>query len=446
MAFPAEIFRSYDIRGFLAEVTPELARAVGVAMVEKKGARTVVIGRDMRETSPELMAAAIKGVTSMGGNVIDIGMCTTSMFNFAVSSLPGVDLGVMVTASHNPAAYNGIKVNMATSQPVPGKELKGMVEETEGTRETEGTSGTVRTENVLGAYLKKCHELAGPLSLNGAKIVLDYGNGMGATSIRPLLASCGATIIELYPEPDARFPNHEANPAVEENLADLKAAVLREHADLGIAFDGDVDRLKVVDERGQSVATDLTLALVARELLRDAPGASVVVTMNISRSTHEGIEEAGGKVIECPIGRTNVISEMIESKSLVGGEVSGHMMFRDFAYLECIDYAVLRVLGAWKRSGKKLSELIAPLDRYANSGEVNLEVHDKAGALVRIKERYAASAIEVSERDGIRCRFEDWWFIIRPSNTEPVLRLTVEAPTSDAMASKRDELVAIIRG
>jgi len=444
MAFPSEIFRSYDIRGKLDQVTPDIARAVGESLVRLEGAKTIVVGRDMRATSPELAAAAMEAIAGAGGNVIDIGMCTTSMFNYAIIQLSGVDIGMMVTASHNPADYNGIKVGRRDSRPVPGKELLEMVEKVGEEKRQMGQRGQVESKDLVVEYLD--HVLAGApkVDLSGAKIVIDYGNGMGVVSVRPLMERLGAVPVELYPEPDARFPNHEANPAIEETLHDLQAKVKEVGADLGIALDGDVDRVKFVDENGQSVQSDHLLALLAQTML--TAGDKAVLAMNLSRATHEAVAEAGGEVIEAKIGRTNIISEMLAGNAALGGEFSGHFMFRQFGSLECVDYAIVQVLTHWKESGKKMSELVAPFRRYANTGEINLEVHDKAGALARVKDAYAATAQEVSERDGIRCRFADWWFILRQSNTEPVVRLTVEANSQELLSEKRDELVKMIMG
>jgi phosphomannomutase len=442
MTFPEHIFRSYDIRGKLDEVTEEIAYQVGAAMVVKKGARTLIVGRDMRETSPALKAAVIRGITEMGARVIDIGECTTSLFNFAVSSTPEVDLGVMVTASHNPADYNGLKVSQATSQPISGKELLELVREEFPPAET---VGTVREEQVVDRYLEKALSLVDLPDLTGTKVVVDYGNGMGIVTVRPLLERLGVSVTELYPNPDARFPNHEANPAVEENLVDLQAAVKAQGADMGIALDGDVDRMKIIDENGVSVATDVSHAFLMHDVLTQAGGGKAVVTMNMSWATHDAVKRAGGEVVECMVGRTHVIRKMLEVGAEIGGEVSGHIMFKDFACLESIDYAIVRSLALWKTSGKKMSEIAAEFQTYANSGEVNREVEDKEAVLAAVENAFASEASDVNKEDGIRCVFEkEWWFILRKSNTEPVVRLTVEARTKELMEEKREEILSVM--
>lgn len=444
MDIPEHIFRSYDIRGKLNEVKPEIARSVASSAVIAEGAKKVIVGRDMRSTSEALAAAAIEGAVFAGADVLDIGLTTTSMWNFAVTSTPGVDLGIMITASHNPADYNGMKVSRASGMPISGKQMLAMVKEAPS---VEAARGSVSSYSVIEPYLKKCLSLASVPDMSGVKIVVDYGNGMGVVSVRELLKRVGVEAVELFPEPDATFPNHEANPAIEKNLAALKEAVVREGAALGIALDGDVDRMKIVDEKGATVATDHSHALLMGDLIRRAGGGKAVLTMNMSWATHDAVREAGGEILECPIGRTNVIAMMLEEGALIGGEVSGHIMFKDFASLEAIDFAILQFLALWKASGKSCSELVAPLRAtYGNSGEVNVEVENKDAVIKAVRASYEPQATETSTKDGVRCVFgRDWWFIIRPSNTEPVIRLTVEAMSLSAMEAKRDEILALMK-
>ncbi len=452
MPFSPSVFRANDIRGLLEEITPDLARQAGKAIVVKTGAKTVVVGRDMRSTSPELLVAAIDGITSMGASVVNIGMCTTSMYNFAVASRDDIDAGLMVTASHNPPEYNGIKMAMGNGYPLSGIDMKDLICETtfpspskgEGQGEVYG-AGSVAEFDLLPSYLDKCLDGIQPDAFAGMKIVVDYGNGMGALSVRPLLERLGATFSELYAEPDARFPNHEANPAKDETLADLKAAVLRENADLGIALDGDADRVAFVDDEGRTVRGDQTLALLAREMLATRPGASVVVAPNMGWATTDMIAESGGTCVEDKVGRTLVIKAMHASGAVLGGEVSSHFFFEETSNLEAVDYAIVRVLSLLKSTGGTFADLVRPLRRYVNSGEVNREVHDKAATMAAIEAKYAPIATKTNKLDGIRCDFDrDWWFIVRPSNGEPLLRLIVEAKTEDLMKEKRDEIVALM--
>ncbi len=439
MPFPQHIFRSYDIRGLLDEVTPEIAERVGAALVQKTGAKTVVVGRDMRATSPELSQAAMLGITKAGANVLNIGMCTTSMFNFGVSSRSDVDAGLMVTASHNPPEYNGIKMAYASGLPIPGKEIFALIQED---GRVADHVGIVATIDILSDYVNAAMANAELPNVSGTRVVVDYGNGMGAVSVRPLLERLGVDVVELYAEPDARFPNHEANPAKEETLADVKAAVVREGADFAIALDGDADRVGFIDNEGKSIGGDLMLAFLSADLLSREPGAAIVTSPNQSWITRETIEGNGGRVIECPIGRTHVIKAMQEQGASLGGEVSSHFFYKDFSCLESVDHTIVRVLGIWKRSGKTFADLVRGLRKYIGSGEVNVEVEHKEEMLKRLEERYAPQASFVNKLDGIRCEFDrDWWFIVRPSNTEPLLRLTVEAASRELMEEKRDELL-----
>lgn len=458
MPFSPSVFRANDIRGLLEEITPDLARQAGKAVVVKTGAKTVVVGRDMRSTSPELLVAAIDGITSMGANVVDIGMCTTSMYNFAVASRDDIDAGLMVTASHNPPEYNGIKMAMGNGYPLSGVDMRDLIcgpeivplAQVPPPHGEEGTgvvvvSGTVTDLDLLPSYLDKCLAGIEPNAFAGMQIVVDYGNGMGALSVNPLLKKLGATFTELYAEPDARFPNHEANPAKDETLDDLKAAVLRENADLGIALDGDADRVAFVDNEGKTVRGDQTLALLAREMLATRPGASVVVAPNMGWATTDMITESGGVCVEDKVGRTLVIKAMHASHAALGGEVSSHFFFEETSNLEAVDYAIVRVLSLLKSTGGTFADLVRPLRRYVNSGEVNREVHDKAATMAAIEARYAPIATRTNKLDGIRCDFDrDWWFIVRPSNGEPLLRLIVEAKSEALMKEKRDEIVALM--
>jgi len=442
MKFPDHIFRSYDIRGLLAEVTPELAKKVGQVLVQKTQAKTVVAGRDMRATSPELLVAAIQGLTEAGANVIDIGFCTTSLFNFCVSSFDNVEAGIMITASHNPAEYNGIKSCFGNGQPISGKDIREAVEQD---FVSVSEIGSVSKIDPVEDYLKKCLSTSDSPDLSGTKIVVDYGNGAGVVTVRSLLKKMNAEVIELYPEPDARFPNHEANPAKEETLNDLKAAVVREKAVLGIALDGDADRVVFIDNEGKNVPGDFMLALLAKEVLSKKSGAKIITSPNQSWSTFDAISENNGQILSAKIGRTNFVALMKEQKADLGGEVSGHFFWQEFSDLESVDYTIVRMISFWKKSGQTFADLVRPLRKFVNSGEVNLEIHDKELALKKLEENYVARATVVDRLDGIRCEFDrDWWFIARLSNTEPILRLTIEAKTEELMNEKKDELVKLI--
>lgn len=443
MEFNKEIFRAYDIRGLLDEVTPEIAHAVGVALVAKLGGKKILVGRDMRKTSPELSEALKDGVMKAGGDVIDIGLTTTSMFNWAVIA-EKADLGAMITASHNPAEYNGIKVAKSDGEPISGMEMYELVKDQDAP--VSDRQGTVLATEVRDNYIDAVLRAGKELNVAGAKLVVDYGNGMGAVTIRPLLERLGVSVTELYAEPDASFPNHEANPAKEETLVDLKKKIVETGADFGVAVDGDGDRIGFVDNEGVSLRGDQTLALLAESILRDHPGEKVVVAPNHGWAATRYIESHGGELVGDRIGRTFAIKRMRESNVAIGGEISSHFFYRDFNYLESIDYTLVLLLSIWKKSGKTFAELARPLRAFHNSGEVNFEIKNKQAALDLIKKTYAPGATVVNELDGIRCEFDDaWWFIVRPSNTEPLIRLTVEAKDEVILKEKLAELSSLLK-
>lgn len=440
-SFPAHIFRTYDIRGLLAEVTPEIAKKVGQALVHITGAKTVIVGRDMRETSPELAKAAIDGITSMGANVLDIGMCTTPLFGYSVRNLD-VQAGLMVTASHNPPEYNGMKFADKQGLPISGKK---MLPEMDKDFVFDGAVGTVSSTDALEQYLRDCLQWPGADGARGAKVIADFGNGMGAMTIRPLAEKLGIELIEMFAEPDARFPNHEANPAKEETLRDIQKKIVEERADFGIALDGDADRIAFIDNEGKTLNGDLALVTFAEDVLSRSPGARVVVSPNQSWTTMDTIRELGGELIESPIGRTLMIQKMVETDAAVSGEVSSHFFFKEFGCLEAPEHAFVRMLSIWKKSGKTFADFVRPLRKYANSGEVNFEIPDKEAVLELLRKTYVDGASSVNTMDGIRCDFgRDWWFIARPSNNEPLLRLTIEALSQDALHERVREMSSLL--
>jgi phosphomannomutase len=442
MKFPDHIFRSYDIRGLLNEITPELAERAGAAFAQKIKTKKIVVGRDMRATSPELMEAAIKGNLSVGTDVIDIGMTTTSLFNYAFSSLGGDTAGMMITASHNPAKYNGLKFYDNDNLPISGKTLGEIIDEEIVLASQPGN----RTKaDFLEEYLERCIVSANRPDLSGVKVVVDYGNGVGVLTVRDLLKKLSVEVVELYPEPDANFPNHEANPTKEETLSDLKAVVVKEKADLGIALDGDADRIMFIDNEGVVLRGDLLVSLLGKDLISIKPEAKIVITVNQSWTSWEEIEKLGQSPIVCPNGRTNTILAMKKENADFGGEVSGHIFFKEFSDLESVDYTIVKTLSVWKKSGQTFADLVRPLRRYFNTGEVNLEIENRDVVIKKFEDKYVSQATKVERMDGIRCEFNrDWWFIARLSNTEPILRLTIEAKTEDLMNEKKTELVKLI--
>jgi len=443
MAYPKKVFKAYDIRGLLEEVTEELAEDVGSALAHMTGSKTIVVGRDMRSTSPALAEAAIRGITARGVNVIDIGLCSTPIFYYAVTFLEGVQGGLMVTASHNPAEYNGIKLMDAEGMPMSGDDIYAAIQSMP--EAGEGELGTVEKRDVLDAYLDRVIELADLPDVSRFSLAVDYGNGMGALAMQPLLKRLGITATELYAEPDATFPNHQADPVQEKNLVDVKKLINEVKPDFGVAIDGDADRIGFLDEFAETIRGDLMLALFTEDLLKEKSGAGIAVAPNQTWAIFDAVEKYGGTLVETKIGHTNVSLGMKAVEAEIGGEISSHFFFKDFGYLESPEFALCLTLKKLVNAGEALSEIVAPLRKYSNSGEVNLEIDDKAGALEALKEKYTEQASKVNLLDGVRCDFgRDWWFIVRPSNTEPLLRVTVEAKNQELMQEKVEELVSFI--
>jgi phosphomannomutase len=442
MPIPTHIFRNYNIRGLLSEITPEVAQKAAQALIAITKAKKVIVGRDMRQTSPQLAQAAIDVFVAAGIDVKDIGMCTSSLYNFAVTSCNGEGVGFMVTASHNSAAYNGIKMAHQNGLPIAGTEVLARMHDELLLAEKKGAHTVC---SMLSQYLDACFAYAQPPRVQGTTIVIDYGNGMGALSMRPLCEKLGLNITELYADPDATFPHHEANPAKEETLTDLKKKVVEVGATFGVALDGDADRIAFVDNEGNSVAGDLTLALMAQYFFEKNPGGKVLYSVNASWAIEDAVLAAGGVPVPCPVGNTNIIKLMQERGGILGGEVSGHFFFPEFHNLESVDYAFLTVLGMWKRSGKTFADLVRPLRNYFNSQEMNYEVKDKDGAISAIKGAYESTATKCIAIDGLRYEFSrDWWILVRKSNTEPLIRVTVEAKSEELLEEKKEEVMGLL--
>ena len=447
-----KIFKAYDVRGVVPdELDSDAAFATGRAIARFLGEGPVVVGRDMRESGVELGRALKQGLCTEGLDVVDIGRVTTPIVYFATADLRAAG-GVMITASHNPGGYNGFKICRESARPVGIEtglaEIRdtalALVDETEAAA---SEAGRAREESVSERYVA---------SLLGAfperprlSVAIDCGNGIAGEALTGLLDALPLETTRLYFEPDGTFPNHEANPLVEENLRDLQQAVRDTRADLGIAFDGDGDRAVFVDERGDAVPADLMTAVFAdhlleRGLLGVAPGATIIYDLRSSRAVAETIERRGGKPLRCRVGHAFIKQRMRETGAAFGGELSGHYYFRLAGDYIADDGAaammlVLQVLAA---SGRPLSELWRPLRLYSQSGEVNREVPDVSATLARVRDAFPKG--EADELDGLTVSFPDWWFNLRPSNTEPLVRLNVEAPSEAAMVARRDEILAVI--
>ncbi len=436
------IFRAYDIRGkYPEEINREIVFKIGCAFGKFITGKKIVVGSDARESSPELKQALVGGLTKAGKEVIDIGFSTTPMFYFAVNHL-GADGGVMVTASHLGKEYNGLKLvekgALSLTYDSGIGEIEKMVEK-ETYEEVEGRATKIDVKkDYLDFLVKERMELKG-------KIVVDAGNGMMGLVIGEVLERLGIEYKGLYLDVDCSFPNHEANPIKEETLKDLKEAVKREGALLGIAFDGDGDRLGVVDENGSVVPGDFLIALIARNILRKG-GAKILYDLRSSRVVPEVIREMGGIPVKSRVGHSFISRKMKEEDIEFGGELSGHFYFKKTFYVESSILALINLLELISRENAKLSELVKPLKKYYKSGEVNFEVRDKEGKLKEIEEIYRERGAKIEKIDGVTVEFDDWWFNLRPSNTEDVLRLNLEAKTKELMEEKLKEVEEIIRG
>jgi len=446
MSINSSIFKAYDIRGiYPKDLNEEVAYLVGRAVVVLTGAKTVVVGYDARFSSDSLVSAVMKGVTEQGANAVNIGLATTPMLNFAVAEYREHEAGIMVTASHNPKEYNGLKLCYENALPIGENtgmaDLKKLVMEG---KFSSAPAGKIIKKEILDAYVKKVLSLVDLEKIKPLKIVVDTGNAVGAIPLPEIFKKLPCKFIPLYFELDGNFPNHEANPLKEETLVDLKKKVLEEGADLGVAIDGDADRIGFVDEKGETVRADLILTLIAKKLLEEKPGELILYDVRSSRVVREEVESAGGRAEMCRVGHALIKKQMLDNGALLGGEFSSHFYYRDFYKVESGDLTMLKLLEIISQSEKSFSEIVAPLLRYYHSGEINFEVSDKAGKMKELEDKYADGAKEISHLDGIRLDFTDWWFNVRPSNTEPLLRLNLEAKTKELMEQKKKELTEII--
>ncbi len=438
------IFKAYDVRGIYPDqLDEEVAHRVGRAVVELTAAKRILVARDMRASSEPLSTAFISGVMTQGADVADMGLASTDMVYFASGKL---DLpGAVFTASHNPAAYNGIKLCRSGAVPIGEDtgllDIKGMVAADSfapGRR-----PGSVERLDLMSDYVAHLHSLVDVRAFAKLVVAVDAANGMGGLTVPAVLGKLPVEVIPLYFELDGTFPNHPADPIQPENLKDLIATVIDRGADLGLAFDGDADRVFVVDENGEPVSGSLTAALVARSILEKHPGEKVIYSITSSRVVPEVIRENGGVPIRSRVGHSFIKAVMREEGAIFGAEHSGHYYFRDHYFADCGLLAALHVLEVCSVQGKPLSEILAPLRRYWASGEINLEVADKQASMRAVAERFPEERRDWT--DGLTVEFDDWWLNLRPSNTEPLLRLNVEAADRASGEAHRDELLGMIR-
>ncbi len=442
------IFKAYDVRGVVPDqLDEELARRAGAAFVRVVAATTVVVGHDMRPSSPGLSDAFSTGAAHAGADVVHIGLASTDGLYFASGHLGHP--GAMFTASHNPAQYNGIKLCRAGAQPV-GME-SGLAEIRDAVLADPAPvaehPGKITHVDLLDEYVAYLLSLV-PVAGRRLKVVVDAGNGMAGHTAPAVFAALGdeqAEVVPMYFELDGTFPNHEANPIDPKNIRDLQARVVAEGADIGLAFDGDADRCFVVDEQGRAVSPSTLTALIAARELRRVPGANVIHNLITSRAVPEIITELGGTPVRTRVGHSYIKATMAETDAVFGGEHSGHFYFRDFWRADSGMLAALHTLAALAATDRPLSQVAAEYERYVVSGEINSTVEDQAAIVADVEAAYTGEARAIDHLDGLTVTSDDWWFNVRPSNTEPLLRLNVEGKDTATMERVRDEVLARIR-
>src|SRR5713101_1287748 len=444
------IFKAYDVRGvYPIEINEDAARAIGAAFIAYLKAKRIAMGRDMRLSSPALAAAFIDGATCQGTDVVDYGMISTDMLYFAVAR-DGHDGGVQITASHNPKQYNGMKMVRKQAFPLSGdeglKEIREMI--AGGTLPAPaGRRGTVTTKNLLDPYVEHVMSFIDPAVIRPFKVVLDAGSGMGGLVAPKLFERLPCRTTRLCFEIDGRFPNHEANPLIEENRRDIVERVVAEKADIGIAWDGDADRCFFIDGTGAFISGDFITALLAEAFLLKVPGATIIYDLRASHAVRDIVARHGGTSLMNRVGHAFFKRRMRETNAIFGGEVTGHYYFRDNFYADNGFIPALLILELMSRKGQSLHELLEPLRRqYFISGEINTKLASMdlvPAKLTAIAAKYADG--HQYELDGLSVEYPDWHFNVRPSNTEPLLRLNLEATTPQMMERKRDEVLALIR-
>ena len=442
----AEIFKAYDIRGVYPEdIDEDGVYHIGRAVVEHLAPQRLGIGRDIRESSPSLFESFTRGVMDAGCDVLDLGVITTPMVYFAAGRLD-IDAAISLTASHNPPQYNGLKIALRGAVPVG--ENSGLHEIRDialsGNFQPSDRVGTMTPEDVRPAYYGYFSSFA-DFGDKHFKIVIDTANAMGVLEL-PIYEQFpdNLSIVNLYNDLEHAFACHEANPLKLETLDELREKVKETGSDLGIAYDGDADRIGFVDETGEIIPMDLTTALLAKIILKKRPGATILYDLRSSRSVKEVIEENGGIGHECKVGHANIKRQMREDGAIFAGELSGHYYFEENSFAEAGTLPALLLLNLMAETGESISELVRETKRYSHSGEINSEVADKDAVLGKLKETYADG--KQHELDGLKVDYPDWWFNVRPSNTEPLLRLNLEAKSKEMMEEKQKELLAIIRG
>ena len=446
MIMNKEIFKAYDIRGiYPTDIDEDTVYKIGHAAVAELGAKVLAVGRDARISGPSLHAELVRGINDAGCDVIDLDMITTPMLYFSSHNLD-VDGAIAVTASHNPGEYNGIKICRKNALPVGSASGLNNIRDAviAGTFENGPTKGSVSTHDIKPDYYEYFGKFAN-FSDKKFKVVVDCANTMGVLEL-PFYTELFADnfdVVELYCDLEHPYTAHEANPLNTDTLTEIREKVVAENADIGIAYDGDADRVGFIDETGKIIPMDLVTGLIAKVLLEKNAGATILYDLRSSRAVKEVIEESDGNAHECRVGHAFIKQQMVEEDALFAGELSGHYYFQANKNGEVSSLAAFTLLNLMAETGKKISELVADLRRYHHSGEINSEVNDKDAIMQKLKETYSDGTL--TELDGVKIDYEDWWLNVRPSNTEPVLRLNLEAETEEVMKEKRDEVLKLIR-
>ncbi|MDA2962726.1 MAG: phosphomannomutase/phosphoglucomutase [Actinomycetota bacterium] len=444
------IFKAYDIRGLVdSEITPDFCFATGLAFArflqQVREPATVVLAQDMRASSEALADAFSAGVTSTGLDVIRIGLASTDMLYFASGTLALP--GAMFTASHNPAAYNGIKLCLSSARPIGKESGLAVIEKfvRQGSPLEIRSVGVETNREMLAEYVDHLRSLVNLDSIRPLTLVIDAGNGMAGHTAPAIFSGLNCTVIPMYYELDGSFPNHEANPIDPKNLRDLQRKVVEHKADLGLAFDGDADRCFLIDENGDAInPSDLTSLIAHRELVK-RPGSTIIYNLISSRAVLEVIQENGGTGLRSRVGHSYIKAMMAESGAIFGGEHSGHFYFKEFWRADSGALAALHAIAALGESKKSMSKILAPYQRYVSSGEINSIVEDSQRTTALVEKTFSTrNAVTIDHLDGLSVIGDTWWFNLRPSNTEPLLRLNVEAKSAMAMSKLRDEVLSLL--
>ena len=441
-----EIFRAYDIRGsFPEEVNEDISHKIGAAFVQLLSEKNIVVARDMRISSPALADAFIKGAIESGATVTDIGMTTTPMLYYAIidGCFSG---GAMVTASHLPAEINGFKLCREKAIPLSGEhglpELKKQIDVEAGINARHSSEGQYKQLDYLERYIDKLSEFV--RRPKAMKIAVDVGNGIAGPEVTAIFEKFPDwKIIPMYMNPDGSFPHHVANPLIESNTADLQKKVLQEKADIGVAFDGDADRCGFIDEKGQRIHEDLVTALIAESFLAENPGSAIVYDLRSSKVVPETIRKLGGRPVRCRVGHAFIKEKMRQENAVFAGELSGHYYYRDVGFTDNAMFTMIWMLNFLATKTPPLSQLVAPLKKYFSTGEINIHIQDKDIVFEKLEKAYGDAKSD--HLDGLTIQYDSWWFNLRPSNTEPVIRLNLEADDEATLEQKKEEILDKIK-